>query len=145
MAIKTSTGLRTGMLGGTGFNEAMTLGSIKIYSGTPPATADAAPTGTLLCTITNNSTATGLTFATPSGGTILKASAETWSGNNVASGTAGYYRLVSATDTGALSTTEARVQGTVSTSGGDMNLSDTALVSGAPQRIDFYSFTLPTE
>jgi hypothetical protein len=92
-----------------------------------------------------NSTGTGITFAsTASGGTIVKNSGEVWSGVNVATGTATFYRLVAAGDTGASSTTEARVQGTVATSGADLNLTSTSLTSAATQSIDYYSLTLPT-
>jgi hypothetical protein len=150
MAIKVSTGLRNKMLlatanGGAPFGTAMNLGFIKLYGGTVPADADAAVTGTLLCTISNNNTGTtGLTFAaTAASGTITKTVAEVWSGTATA-GTVTHYRLVAAGDTGALSTTEARVQGLVSTAGADLNLSNTTLVGGAIQTVDYYSMALPT-
>ena len=144
MALQVSTGLRTAMLGSNPLTTVLNLGKILIYTGTPPTTADAAPTGTLLCTITNNSTATGITFATASAGTIAKNGSETWSGVNSSTGTAGYYRHVSSTDTGALSTTDCRLQGVVSTAGAEMNLSNTALTSGATQTVDYYVVSLPT-
>ncbi len=142
--LKTSTGLRTAMLGTASARTALNLGKINIYSGAVPATADAAVTGTLLCTITNNSTATGITLDTAVAGSIPKTAAEVWSGVNVATATASYYRHVGASDTGALSTTEPRVQGLIATSGAELNLTSVALSSGATQTIDFYSITLPT-
>jgi UDP-N-acetylglucosamine enolpyruvyl transferase len=146
MAIKTSTGLRNQMLDTNPLKTVFNLGFLKIYAGTVPADADASiGSATLLCTVSVNSTGTGITFAsTASGGTIVKNSGEVWSGVNVATGTATFYRLVAAGDTGASSTTEARVQGTVATSGADLNLTSTSLTSAATQSIDYYSLTLPT-
>ena len=142
--LKTSTGLRTAMLDTASARTALNLGKINIYSGAVPATADAAVTGTLLCTITNNSTATGITLDTAVAGSIPKTAAEVWSGVNVATATASYYRHVGSSDTGALSTTEPRVQGLIATSGAELNLTSVALSNGATQTIDFYSITLPT-
>jgi hypothetical protein len=145
MAIKTSTGLRNKILDTSAFRTFMNLGFIKIYTGSQPADADAAVTGTLLCTISNNSTGTGLTMAaSATSGTIVKAAAEVWSGTNAATGTAGYYRHVAAGDDGTSSTTQARIQGSIGTSGADMNLSSVSLTNGATQTIDNYSITLPT-
>jgi hypothetical protein len=145
MAIKASTGLRNKLLDTNPFKTIMNLSFIKIYTGSAPADADAAVTGTLLCTISNNSTATGLTMAaSATNGTIVKNASEVWSGVNAATGTAGYYRHVAAGDDGTSSTTQARIQGTIGTSGADMNLSSVALTSGATQTIDNYSITLPT-
>jgi hypothetical protein len=145
MAFKESTGLRNKSLDTAPLRTILNLGFIKIYSGAAPATADAAVTGTLLCTISNASTATGLTFdAAAANGAISKASAETWSGVNAATGTAGYYRFVAPGDTGALSTTEARLQGDVGTAGKELNLSSVNLTSGATQTIDYYVYARPT-
>ena len=144
MALKTSSGLRTKMLGTQSLRDALSLGNIKIYSGPAPGSADAAATGTLLCTITNNSTATGVTLDVPTGGAIQKTAAEIWSGVNTATGTAGYYRHCAPGDTAGVSTTEARVQGDIATSGAELNLSSVTLSNGATQTLDFYSITLPT-
>ena len=142
--LKTSTGLRTAMLGSAPLRDVLSSGSIKIYTGTAPGTADAAATGTLLCTITNNSTATGVTMDVAVGGAIQKAAAEVWSGVNVASGTAGYYRHCAPGDTAGVSTTEPRVQGDIATSGAELNLTSVTLSNGATQTLDFYSITLPS-
>ncbi|MDD5375275.1 hypothetical protein [Acidithiobacillus sp.] len=142
--LKISTGLRNAMLDSATLRTALSLGKVMIYSGVAPVTADAAVTGTLLCTITNNSTATGVTMDVAAAGTIAKTSTEVWSGVNVATGTASYYRHVAAGDTGASSTTEARVQGLIATSGAELNLTSVTLSSAATQTIDFYSITLPT-
>mgnify|MGYP003556813008 FL=1 len=144
---KQSTGLRNYMMGTGSFKAAMDGGFIKIYAGTVPSSAnDSLGSATLLCTISNNSTATGLTVeAVPVGGVITKTISEVWSGANVASGTASFYRFVTAADDGTLSTTQRRWQGTVAVAGSDMNISDTALVAAAPQLIDYATFALPSE
>lgn len=56
MALKVSTGLRNIMLGSNSMREIFNEGCSKLllYSGAAPANADAAVTGTLLCSITNN-------------------------------------------------------------------------------------------
>lgn len=145
MALKASSGLRNKMATNMGLTSAMALGFINVYSGAGPATANDAATGTLLCVISNNGGATGLTFeATAVDGVVQKAIAEVWSGTNLATGVAGYYRHVAAGDTAASSTTEARIQGTVGTSGADMNMTSVNLASGATQTLDFYTINLPT-
>lgn len=146
MAIKLSTGMRDDLLDTGSFRSILNLGFIKIYTGAEPASPNDAATGTLLCTISNNSTVTGLTFAaTASGGVISKNGSETWSGVNAATGTAGYFRFVAVGDTGASSTTQQRLQGSVAVVGGDLNLSNTTLSSGATQTIDYFSATLPIQ
>jgi hypothetical protein len=255
MAQKFSTGLRDFLLGEGSFRKGFEDCQVKVYSGSAPATADAATTGTLLCTVTKSSgalvagtrstekvhhvtipdshasgatvilnvtvdgvgptsytytntpdldaaplmvkvarmlndipqleaiadvtareiyvmsriagldftladgsgtiTATvdaavqaasrsnALSFGTPASGVISKATAETWSGANVATGVAGYFRIVTSSDDATLSTTQLRVQGTVGTSGADMNLNSVNLVSGATTTIDTAAVTFP--
>lgn len=146
MAAKFSTGLRNAMLVTGQFRTLMNLCSLKIYAGAEPASADAALGGaTLLCTVTNNATATGLTWeAAATGGVLTKTLAEVWRGSNVASGTAAFYRIVQTGDDGTLSTAQYRIQGLCGIVGSDLNMSSTALVSAATQDIDFYSVALPT-
>lgn len=55
MTMRLSTGLRNFIAKQGGIAEALNNGIIEIYSGAQPASADAAPTGTLLCTISANS------------------------------------------------------------------------------------------
>lgn len=146
MALKISTGLQNKLLDTNPLKSILAGGFLKIYSGTAPADANAAIGGgnTLLCTVSVNSTGTGLTFAAAaSNGVILKNASEVWSGVNAASGTATFYRHVTASDTGALSTTEARIQGTIGLAGTDMVLSNTTLASGATQTIDYYAVAMP--
>jgi len=83
-------------------------------------------------------------FAAPSSGAMSKAS-ETWSGLIATSGVAGYFRFVTSSDDGTLSTTQVRAQGAVSTSGAELNLSNTSLVAATTLTIDTYSISLPAE
>lgn len=71
MTLKYSTGARNAVMGFMPFKQAFHGGRIEIYSGSQPATADAAVTGTLLCTITNNSGA--FTAETRAVGTVTLA------------------------------------------------------------------------
>lgn len=57
MTLRLSSGLRNHLLNGGSLKNALSGGKLLIYSGSQPTTADAAPTGTLLCTITDNSAA----------------------------------------------------------------------------------------
>lgn len=147
MALKASTGLRSKLMDTGSLKATMALGFLKIYAGTVPATADEAIPGgaTLLCTISVNSTGVGVSFdAAAVAGVLSKAPAEVWSGVNAASGMATFYRHTAVGDDGTLSTTQARLQGTVGTVGAELNLSNANLSSGATQTIDYYSTTLPT-
>lgn len=147
MTLRVSTGLRNKLLDTGALRNVMAGGFIKIYSGTAPASADDAIGGgnTLLVTISVNSSGTGLTFDTTAvNGTIAKAPAEIWSGVNVAAGTASFYRLVTSTDTGVSSDTQARIQGDIATAGADMNFTSTALSLSATQTIDYFVVALTT-
>lgn len=68
MALRYSTYVRNFMAGIGSFKDAFHNGRIEIYTGAQPASADAAVTGTLLCTITNNSGA--ITYEVLSSGTV---------------------------------------------------------------------------
>lgn len=149
MTLRLSTALRTNLAGATGFAATFANGIIEIRSGTQPATADAAATGTLLGTVTLASgeftpgTATnGLTFAAASGGAVSKSGV--WSMNGVAAGTAGWFRLkANALDDDSLSTALPRLDGSIAVSGADMNLSNIAITIGAPTTVDSFTWTQP--
>lgn len=151
MTIRLSTGLRTNLAGSTGFAATFANGVMEIYSGTQPATADAAVTGTLLGTVTLNSGAftpgsptNGLTFAAASGGSVSKSGV--WSFNGISVGVAGYFRLKgNAVDAGALSTVLPRLDGSVAVSGADLNLSNISIAIGAPNTIDTFTWTQPAQ
>jgi hypothetical protein len=259
MTLKLSTGLRDAMVGSMGFAGAFNRGSIKIFSGSQPANADAAETGTLLGTVTASSgaltketratgsvTITGVGAGTintitvgglniipdgavtitasdttstaasklcdainrngimearvaaavvtlrgrpgthvttaavtgslttvtasyvnmgsgvtgvasvnslfwlpPNAGVIAKSTDQVWSFNGAATGTAGWFRVYSSdtADSGALLSGAPwypRLDGSVGTSGADLNLASTSIVSGAPNTIDQFQFTMPS-
>ncbi len=146
MSAKISTGLRDYMLITGSLKAGLDGGVINIYSGTAPATADAALSGnTLLAIISNDATGTGITMATPSiAGVLSKSASEIWRGLIVASATASFYRFVGLADDGLLSTTQRRIQGTVAVVGGDLNFSSVTFVSSNYKTIDSYNIALPT-
>lgn len=144
MPIQISTGAANAVLATGSLRTTFAAGFLRIYTGSAPATADAAVTGTLLCTISVNSSGTGVNFDTAAAaGVLAKAPAEVWSGVNAATGTAGYFRHTAAGDTGALSTTQSRIQGNVGVTGSDLNLTSVSLVNAATQTIDFYTVAMP--
>lgn len=57
MTLRISAAARNFILAGGSLRDAFGNGKIQIFSGAQPATADAAPTGTLLCTVTANGAA----------------------------------------------------------------------------------------
>lgn len=153
MTLRLSTGLRNALAGTTGFASTFANGIIEIRTGTQPATADSAATGTLLGTVTLNSgaftpgTATnGLTFAAAADGAVAKSGV--WSMNGLpaagAGTAAGWFRLKgNALDNDLSSTTLPRVDGSVAVSGADMNLSNISIASGAPTTVDSFTWTQP--
>lgn len=143
---KISTGLRDHILTTGSFKGGVDGGVIFIYSGTPPATADAALLGnTLLCVISNDAAGTGITMdTTANAGVLGKNPGEIWRGQVVASATATFYRFAALADDGTLSTTAKRVQGTVATLAADLIFSNVNFVSGNYRQIDNYNVALPT-
>lgn len=149
MTIRLSTGLRTALAGSAGISSTFANGIIEIRTGTQPSYADNAVTGTLLGTVTLASGAftpgvstNGLTWAAAAAGVASKTG--TWSFNGVAAGTAGWFRLKgNAADNDALSTTLPRLDGSIGTSGADLNMSNLSITIGAPTTIDTFSITIP--
>ena len=141
---KFSTGLRNGMLSGLSLKAALDGGSLYLFSGPVPATADAAETGTVLMCLTVGGT-TGLTFGSAADGVISKSEAEVWATSAVdTSGTISYFRFVSSTDSGGYSTTEARIQGTAGIVGTDLVLTSTEVTAGQPWTLNYFNVALPT-
>lgn len=141
-----STGLRNHLMTAGSFKGGLDGSLVKIYSGTAPASADDAIPGgaALLCVVSVDGAGTGVTFeASATAGLLLKAGAEQWQGANVTNGTASWFRLVKTADDGTLSTTALRLQGSVALAGGDLNITDTSLVSGATQTVDYFSVLMP--
>jgi hypothetical protein len=102
-------------------------------------------TGTLTVnSVTSASRSNALQLGPPTLGVITK-NADTWSGVALATGTTGYYRLVRPNDGADADTnyTDYRIQGNVSTSGAELNMSNVNFVAGATQTIPTYTLTVP--
>lgn len=79
-------------------------------------------------------------------GVFTKDITQTWSGTAVATGTAGWFRYKgSVADAGSAdaSAVYLRMDGSISTSGANMNMSSTSIVSGALQTLSTFQFTVP--
>ena len=83
-----------------------------------------------------------LKLGLPVAGVISK-NTDAWTGVGLATGVAGYGRMVTSGDTGALSTTEVRWQGNVSTSGAEINITNMNVALGATQTVDSLALTQP--
>ncbi len=154
MAERFSTGFRNEVCGpsGSSMADALQYSVMRIYTGTQPTTADAAETGTLLLEVTKGSAAStdpmtsgnGLTFEAAVAGVAPKTTAETWSGEAVASGTAGWYRIYDLDYDLGSSSTAIRVDGSISTAeGADLQMANTAITSGGTTTINSASMTFP--
>lgn len=107
-------------------------GTLRIYSGTPPATADTALSGnTLLAQLSLSATA----FGAASSGTIT-ANAITSDSSADATGTASFFRILESDGTTVV------YQGSVGTSGADLNLNSTAISSGVTVAVTSLTLSL---
>ena len=123
---------------------------IDIFSGSQPADADSAETGTKLVSITlasgaftGGATANGINFGEVVAGVLAKESGETWSGVGLATGTAGWFRIYANAYTTGASTSEIRMDGAVATSGSQFNMSSTSVVTAATTTVDSVALTQP--
>jgi hypothetical protein len=118
-------------------------GFLYLFSGTVPATPDAATgASTLLATLSvDDDGTTGLTFAAPTGGSMAKTSSENWEGTVLANGTVTYARFCASGDDGTgASSTAPRLQLTVGTAGAELNLSSVVLATGGdPVKVGGFS------
>jgi hypothetical protein len=92
--------------------------TFKLYTGAAPTNADTAVTGTLLATLTG-----AATFGTSTSGTMTIGAIT--AGTAVATGTAGYCRIASSGGTTICDLT------VIGTSGSDLNIATTSIVTGA--------------
>lgn len=112
--------------------DAGAAGKIKIYTGSQPATADTAVSGTLLATFTLSDPS----FGAASGGVITLAGVPLTVAA-AATGTAGWFRLMTSADASVL-------DGSVGTSGNQINLNTTSITSGVNVTITSGTITMPT-
>ena len=151
MARRLSMGVRNALLNSAGIKESLDGGFLFIYSGAQPASADDAASGTLLAVISASAGATGLTFDAPVSGVLSNAAAETWQGAGLADGNAGWFRFqalntnkaTTQADAAAASTTTRRIDGAIAVSGGQLNMSNTAIVTAAVQTLTVFTITQP--
>lgn len=103
-------------------------GKIRIYNGSRPSTGGAATT--LLAELTCNAT-----FAGSAASGVLTLNAITNDSSADATGTATWFRLVKSDGTTHV------LDGDVGTSGSDLNLNTTSIVSGGPVAISSFTIT----
>ena len=126
-----------------------TSGSVLVTTRKPGLalvlTDHAATTGTFTshASVSTAARSDALSFGPPASGVISKETAETWSDTVIASGTATYFRLVTSTDLGTTNTTDPRLQGSVSTSGAEINASSAVLTIGSVITLDSFVVTFP--
>ena len=105
-------------------------GVLRIYSGTMPANVGTALSGnTLLAELT-----CGSPFAAAASGGVLTANTITQDSSANATGTATFFRIDQSGGTSV-------VQGTVNTTGADLNLNTTSIVSGGPVQVTSLTLT----
>lgn len=138
---------------GGSLKDIMQNGVLRIYSGSQPATPEAAVAGTLLIEITvasgvfaHGAEANGLEFGDSVENYIEKCADEVWSGVGLSAGTAAWFRLcANPTDNGGSSTTLPRIDGTVGTSGADITISNTQIAVDATYTVDDFKLTIPMQ
>jgi len=128
MAIQLSTTLRNGRADQvTSVTGSAAL--LRIYSGSAPADCITAASGTKLVEHT-----LATPFAPGASGGVLSPTLPS-NVNALATATAGYWRLYKADGT------TCTAQGSVGTSGADMNLNTLSIVSGGPVQVNSWTFT----
>lgn len=142
-----------------GYAEASVVGSVITVTLRPGAgaafnTLALAATG---ITCTGSSFASGvapvngLYFGISAGGVIAKPTGQIWSFNGInGTLTAGWFRLYGSntSDSGGLISAAPyypRLDGSIATSGADLNLSNISIATGSANTIDAFSFTIPAQ
>lgn len=127
MALAFSTTIRNNMLDAiTSFTSGSAF--LRIYDGTRPATGGTATT--LLAELTCNAT-----FAPAASGAVLTLNAITQDSSANATGTATWFRIVKSDGTTFV------LDGNVGTSGSDLNLNTTSIVSAAAVSVTSFTIT----
>lgn len=126
MALAYSTAVRNAMLDAI-TSAAGASALLRIYDGSRPATGGAATT--LLAELTCNAT-----FAPGASSGVLTLNAITQDSSANATGTATWFRIVTSGATFVL-------DGNVGTSGSDLNLTTTSIVSGQPVSVTSFTIT----
>ena len=127
MTIRFNTAMRDAMV--TALTDAISGYTLSIYTGSQPATANDAATGTKLVDITING------FNAPVSGSATLDTSTPNTGVAVATGTAGWGRIVGGTGE--------RIDGTVGTSGTDFTINSTSITNGATVTLTAMTVTQP--
>lgn len=107
--------------------------TLKVYTGTQPASAEDAATGTLLATFTLDATAA---FGASSSGVATLDVSPAISAVAAATGTAGWFRAADSTDAN-------RIDGSVGQGSGDLSLDNTSITSGQTVNLVSWTVTMP--
>lgn len=144
MSSKLSTGLTEHIAGAGSLRDAFHGTSrISIYGGAEPAGANLSATG---ATLLNVITAGGspLEFdASVTGGVVSKDSGQTWSGANLATGLATWFRVEVTTDDRSEDPAALRLQGSIGSVVGEMIMTNPNLVGGATKPIENFRMSIP--
>lgn len=127
MTIRFNTAMRDAMV--TALTGAIGGYTLSIYTGSQPTTANDAATGTKLVDITING------FNTPATGSATLDTSTPSTGVAVATGTAGWGRIVGGAGE--------RIDGTVGTSGTDFTINSTSITNGATVTLTAMTVTQP--
>ena len=127
MTIRFNTAMRDAMV--TALTNAIGSYTLSIYTGSQPAAANDAATGTKLVDITING------FNAPATGSATLDTSTPNTGTAVATGTAGWGRIVGGAGE--------RIDGTVGTSGTDFTINSTSITNGATVTLTAMTVTQP--
>jgi len=153
MAERLSTGFANAVNATGSVKATMANSVLHIFSGSQPATADAAETGDLLMIITEGAGAfvsgaatNGLNMDVSTAGVLAKAVAEEWKGYGLAAAgagvTAGWFRWYANTVVTGISTTAVRVDGAIGTSASyELQMTNTVIVENGPATISTFNYT----
>lgn len=154
MAIRLSTGMVNAIAGGGSgdgsINDILNAAVIAVYTGSQPANADAAESGTLLGyitvesgTFTPGSPTNGLVWDAAVDGVCAKPSETEWSITPIADGTAGWARLYDNARVTGASTTSKRIDMACGIGSGELRWTTTAFVTGVKFTIETLNLTVP--
>lgn len=86
----------------------------------------------------------GLNFQHPAASGVLSKETTVWQATASSAGTAGWFRFVAGgSSVSGISTTDVRFDGSIATSGGDINIASTAIALSSVQTINTFTITIP--
>ena len=147
MAIRMSSALQNYLLGSGSLTQALAFGVIEVYTGSQPASADDAPTGTLLGKVTESGAAfthgaaeNGLLLTlVPQYNYVVASFSQTWVLSPVATGLAGWWRFkANAADDNSMSVAHVRLDGAIEAPYSEFYLEEPNLVAGQLVTLDSF-------